>query len=275
MSEHIVIIHRWRDRQALYQDYIDHDAHRVSYVTTELGVAFRAGRAPRAVHVVPATDRVPDVLGAVGELTALYGRPTRRRRPQRGRSGHRGAGSGSTLGCGGQDTRRLARFRGQAGDGRRRLRRRHPGPAYARRPRRGGRPGLRRETRLAADRQAQERHGQQGRRPPRLGGGPAALRSPPPEPRLVPGVPRRRRVYHVDGLWTGDRLGPWRASRYVNTCVGFTKGDALGSGRGRRRRACCRRWSEFTAAVAGRSATSPGSSTTRCSSAPPSAAVPG
>ncbi|WP_261800851.1 hypothetical protein [Streptomyces sp. PBH53] len=36
-------------------------------------------------------------------------------------------------------------------------------------------------------------------------------------------------IVHIDGLWTGDRLGPWRASRYVNTCVDFTQGQALGS----------------------------------------------
>jgi len=39
-------------------------------------------------------------------------------------------------------------------------------------------------------------------------------------------------VLHVDGVWTGDRLGAWRASAYVGTCYGFgrgDRGDVLGS----------------------------------------------
>jgi len=33
----------------------------------------------------------------------------------------------------------------------------------------------------------------------------------------------------VDGYFDGTGLGPWRASRYVNTCLGFRGGDLLGS----------------------------------------------
>ncbi|MGY4915422.1 hypothetical protein ACWD9K_09365 [Streptomyces sp. 900116325] len=36
-------------------------------------------------------------------------------------------------------------------------------------------------------------------------------------------------MYHIDGLWSGSRLGPWRASRYVNFCADFTTGAVLGS----------------------------------------------
>jgi hypothetical protein len=36
-------------------------------------------------------------------------------------------------------------------------------------------------------------------------------------------------IYHVDGIYTGDGLGQWRASRYINTCLGFREGGFLGS----------------------------------------------
>ncbi len=38
-----------------------------------------------------------------------------------------------------------------------------------------------------------------------------------------------RQIYHVDGYFDGTGLGPYRASRYVNTCLGFRSGDVLGS----------------------------------------------
>lgn len=36
-------------------------------------------------------------------------------------------------------------------------------------------------------------------------------------------------VYHVDGLFGGLDLGPWRAARYLNTCLDFRQGSYLGS----------------------------------------------
>ncbi|GAA5079834.1 ATP-grasp domain-containing protein [Nocardia iowensis] len=37
-------------------------------------------------------------------------------------------------------------------------------------------------------------------------------------------------VGHVDGVWLGTELGPWRASRYLNTCLDFAAGGTrLGS----------------------------------------------
>jgi hypothetical protein len=55
-----------------------------------------------------------------------------------------------------------------------------------------------------------------------------ALAALPDEPRLVETYCADP-IFHIDGLWTGTELGPWRASRYLNTCVGFTAGDVLGS----------------------------------------------
>jgi biotin carboxylase len=36
-------------------------------------------------------------------------------------------------------------------------------------------------------------------------------------------------TYHVDGVFDGERLAVWRASRYVNDCLSFTTGAPLGS----------------------------------------------
>jgi hypothetical protein len=36
-------------------------------------------------------------------------------------------------------------------------------------------------------------------------------------------------VYHVDGIFLGDRLGPWRLSTYVGDCLAFRTGTPLGS----------------------------------------------
>ncbi|MEK8142202.1 hypothetical protein NKH18_05525 [Streptomyces sp. M10(2022)] len=98
----------------------------------------------------------------------------------------------------------------------------------SRTPRRGGRPGVRRTPRMAGRGQAAPGYRQPRCRTPRLRGGPAAAAHLAPEPRLVQGFCADP-VFHIDGLWTGEELGPWRASRYVNTCVDFTQGEALGS----------------------------------------------
>ncbi len=36
-------------------------------------------------------------------------------------------------------------------------------------------------------------------------------------------------VLHVDGIWDGTALAPWRASRYERTCYDYSRGSSLGS----------------------------------------------
>jgi hypothetical protein len=55
-----------------------------------------------------------------------------------------------------------------------------------------------------------------------------SLEMPPDRPMLVQAFSAHQ-IYHVDGVFDGERIGPWRASRYVNTCLGFRGGDMLGS----------------------------------------------
>lgn len=44
---HVVVIHRWRDRYAHYEAYLDHAGHSVSYVTTHVGLSGVRLRPPR------------------------------------------------------------------------------------------------------------------------------------------------------------------------------------------------------------------------------------
>lgn len=226
MTGHIVVLHRWRDSHALYEEYLDHTAHQVSYVTTELGLASVPPGAT-AIRVVPATDDATEVWQAVSALAAEHGPPDRVIALNEGDL-DTAAVIRELLGCAGQKVGDLARFRDKlvmvatvAGHG-------VPVPAFADAPDE------------AAVQAFADRHGWPVVVKPRKGTASrgvlvlesaadlASLRELAPEPRLVeafcPGD-----ILHIDGLWTGTELGPWRASRYLNTCVDFTHGEALGS----------------------------------------------
>ncbi|SEQ29724.1 ATP-grasp domain-containing protein [Streptomyces radiopugnans] len=226
MSGHIVVIHRWRDRHAHYEDYLDHRAHRVTYVTTETALDSVPVRAA-AVDVVPATDDPDAVWRAVSGLRARFGAPERVVALNEGDL-DTAALVRERLGCAGQTPGTLARFRDKLVMNRTVEGAGIPVPAFADAPDE------------AAVRAFADRHGWPVVVKPRRGTAsrgvvllesPAdlpSLRTLPPEPRLVQEFCADA-VFHIDGLWTGDGLGPWRASRYVNTCVDFTRGEALGS----------------------------------------------
>ncbi|MEE1754124.1 ATP-grasp domain-containing protein [Streptomyces sp. SP18CS02] len=226
MSGHIVVIHRWRDQHARYEDYLDHRTHRVTYVTTELAIGSVPGGAA-AARVVPATDDFDAVWRAVTELRTHFGVPARVVALNEGDL-DTAALVRERLGCEGQTPGPLARFRDKltmnevvAGAG-------IPAPAFADAPDEAA-------VLAFADQHGwpvvvKPRKGTASRGVMRLDS-PAdlpRLRALPPEPRLVQAFCPDT-IFHIDGLWTGDELGPWRASRYVNTCVDFTQGEALGS----------------------------------------------
>ncbi|WP_317619907.1 biotin carboxylase [Streptomyces sp. CBMA156] len=75
-SSHVVVVNRWGERYAEYAGYIDHRYHRVTYVSTEVGLASVPGSAA-GVAVVKATDDLPEVTAAVEDLVRRYGRPER------------------------------------------------------------------------------------------------------------------------------------------------------------------------------------------------------
>lgn len=75
MPDHYVILHRWVDEYAQYENYIDHHNSFVTYITT-----FHASRGvpptASAVQIVEATDDVDEVLRAAAILAQEFGAPT-------------------------------------------------------------------------------------------------------------------------------------------------------------------------------------------------------
>ncbi|WP_329148218.1 biotin carboxylase [Streptomyces sp. NBC_01456] len=226
MKDHLLVIHRWRDGYARYENYLDHEAYDVTYVTTNLGLpSVPAGAA--AVRMVPATDDFDGVWPAVAHLSARFGRPQRVLALNEGDL-DTAALVREKLGCAGQTPDRLARFRDKLTMNRVIAEAGIPAPAFADAP-----------DEAAVETFAQThgwpvvvkpRRGTASRGVVRLDSAAdlPLLRTLPPEPRLVQTYCADP-VLHIDGLWTGEALGPWRASRYVNTCVDFTEGEALGS----------------------------------------------
>lgn len=226
MTEHILVIHRWRDRHAHYEDYIDHGRATVTYVTTSLGRASVPDGAAAVVEVA-ATDDLALVGEAADGLVSRFGPPRRVVALNEGDL-DTAALLREHLRCVGQSPEELARFRDKltmaevvAGAG-------IPVPVFADAPDRGaveafgdahGWPLVVKPRRGTASRGVMVLSS-----PDDLG----VLAGLAPEPRLVQrycGDP----IFHIDGLWTGTELGPWRASRYLNTCVSFTTGAVLGS----------------------------------------------
>lgn len=75
-SSHVIVVNRWRERYAEYADYIDHRHHRVTYVSTEVGLA-AVPQSAAGVAVVKATDDLDEVAAAVEDLVRRHGDPVR------------------------------------------------------------------------------------------------------------------------------------------------------------------------------------------------------
>ncbi|SCY82783.1 ATP-grasp domain-containing protein [Streptomyces sp. 136MFCol5.1] len=223
---HILVVHRWRDEHALYENYIDHATHRVTYVTTELGWSSLPPAAAGVVEVT-ATDDFDQVSAAAATLTALFGAPDRVVALNEGDL-DTAAALRARLGLPGQPPQDLARFRDKL------VMYETVGAAGVRTPAFADAPDA------AAVRAFAETHGWPVIVKPRRGtagrgvlridspAGLSALDELPGEERLVQEFCADR-IYHIDGLWSGSHLGPWRASRYVNSCADFTTGAVLGS----------------------------------------------
>lgn len=75
MANHYLILNRWADEYAQYENYVDHANNFVTYITT---IHALPGVPPTAaaVQVVEATDDVTEVLRAAATLAQQYGSPT-------------------------------------------------------------------------------------------------------------------------------------------------------------------------------------------------------
>ncbi|MFE9170839.1 acetyl-CoA carboxylase biotin carboxylase subunit family protein [Streptomyces kebangsaanensis] len=228
---HMTVLHRWRDTHALYSDYIDHQANRVTYISTELGRASIPADAEAVVTVV-FTDDLPAVRAALTALAERFGTPQALVALNEGDL-DTAAVVREEFGIPGQTPDELAVFRDKllmcrvvaaAGlpvpksspapdpDAVREFGRTHGWPLIVK-PHRG--TASRGVVRLDAETDLDLYPG--------LAGDLAA------EPYLVQSYVDAP-ILHIDGLWEGDALGGWTASRYVGgTCADFTQGSWLGS----------------------------------------------
>lgn len=228
-SPHVLVIHRWRDRYALYADYIDHRAHRVTYVTTELGRE-SVPAAAAAVVTVPATDDLAAVCEAVTGLAERFGPPERLVALNEGDLDV-AAQVRERFGIAGQKPAELAVYRDKLVMCRRVAAAGLPVPAFAAAPdvgavrefgRAHGWPLIVKPRRGTASRGVIRLNGEDD-----LGLLEAAgvLDA---EPHLVQSFVDAP-ILHIDGLWAGNELGGWTASRYINSCADFAQGVFLGS----------------------------------------------
>ncbi|MFJ8673248.1 ATP-grasp domain-containing protein [Streptomyces sp. NPDC093589] len=227
MPEHVVIIHRWTDRYADYAAYLDHAAHRVSYLTTERAARHLPVEQAAAVRLVDSTENAKAVRAALDALVERLGPPTRIVALQetdldlaaelRGEFDLPGQRSADLLPL--RDKLLMAQALDAAGIA-------VPPTAAA--------PDHESVAAFAA------RHGRPVLVKPRRGTASAGIaRLDTPEAIAAYEFPRDaemlvqtwlpHQVLHVDGVFTGDGLGAWRASRYLNTCLEFTTGAVLGS----------------------------------------------
>lgn len=211
--QHVVVLHRWCDSYAVYEDYIDHAEHDVTYVATRVSAASVPERAAAVVAVDDITD-LDEVRAIVRGPVARFGPPAAVVALQEG------------------DLRVASHLREDYGcPGRRWSELRHFLDKHAMLDaaiRTGVAVPPAREVRRSAEiADFAAGHGWPLVAKPLEGrasagvfqlDGPddlAALPGELPEPILVQQrVPHR--VYHADGYFDGEALEPWRVARYVN-----------------------------------------------------------
>ena len=226
MTDHLIVIHRWSDGYADYACYVDHGTHHVSYITTRRAADGLPDGAA-AVAIVDSTEDGAQVRAAISSLIGEFGRPdaiialhevdldmAAQLRAELGVAGERLPG--------------LAPFRDKLVMARKLAAAGVPIPATRPAPDRAavrdfaavhGWPVLVKPVRGTASSGVTRFHS---------AGELAAYEFRPDLPMLVqPYLPHE--ILHVDGVVTEDGLGVWRASRYLNTCLEFTEGVALGS----------------------------------------------
>ncbi|WP_327693147.1 ATP-grasp domain-containing protein [Streptomyces sp. NBC_00459] len=228
MSKHVMILHQWTDRFAEYESYIDHASNTVTYIAAPWSLGSIPDTAA-AVKQIASTEDEPLLRGAVDELIAQYGVPDRIVALNESDL-DLAAVLREELGVPGQTPPELAPFRDKLVMAERLTEAGVAVPATAH----------------AVDHQVvrsfADEHGWPVLLKPVSGTSSigvtrldsaddlAAFVFPPDEILLIqPYLPYE--ILHVDGvsLGGGPGLGAWRASRYVNTCFGYTKGEPLGS----------------------------------------------
>ncbi|GGW59996.1 biotin carboxylase [Streptomyces caelestis] len=228
---HVMVLHRWRDTHALYADYIDHRTHRVTYISTETGRA-SIPEGAEAVVTVGLTDDLPAVRAVVTTLVEKYGVPQSLLALNEGDL-DTAALVREEFQITGQTPAELSVFRDKLLMCRTVAAAGLPVPEFAHAPdlatvrefgRTHGWPLICKPRRGTASRGVVRFDSEADLDAvPELAGELAA------EPFLVQAYVDAP-ILHIDGLWEGDALGSWTASRYVGgTCADFTQGNWLGS----------------------------------------------
>ncbi|MEU2505257.1 biotin carboxylase [Streptomyces sp. NPDC007863] len=222
---HIVVINRWRERYARYAEYLDHTTHHVSYISTEVGLPSVPEEAGDVV-TVERTDDLEAVRAAVRVLAVRHGRPERIVALKEDDL-LIAAALREEWDCPGQRTAQLAKFRDKY------LMASAVAEAGLELPEfelatdeatvldfagRYGWPVIVKPVMGSSSEGVAKLDGPEELASLRLDDGPMMVQ------RFHPGL-----IYHVDGVFTGEEIRHVRASRYVNTCLGFRAGDFLGS----------------------------------------------
>ncbi|MFZ2529749.1 MAG: hypothetical protein WAX14_19175 [Rhodococcus sp. (in: high G+C Gram-positive bacteria)] len=226
MTAHIVIINRWQAPYADYESYIDHARHHVSYVTTDIG----SGGVPAvaaATALVAATDNLDEVRAAVAALECRFG-PPRAIVALKEDDLLTAAQLTAERGLPGRTPDQLSVFRDKLAMAR---------AVHA--------AGLNLPDFAAADSAGTvvefgDEHGWPVVVKPTLGSSSEGVLvfatreavdpqwRPDPAGSLVQAWVDGR-LFHVDGLFDGRAIGPWRASRYLGTPLEFRQGHWIGS----------------------------------------------
>lgn len=222
---HVVVVNRWREHYALYDEYFDHRRSAVSYISTAVGTAsVPAGAA--AVEIVDATDDLESVRAAAQRLARRFGDPDAVLALKEDDL-LVGAALRKEWGCPGPTIAELLPFRDKA--------------VMCTEIQAAGLdvPAFAPVWRSSDIEQFANTHGWPVVVKPRMGsssagvhrvGGPEDLDAMRfvGEPMLVQefcDLP----TYHVDGLFDGRKCLMWRVSRYTSDCLSFRDGRALGS----------------------------------------------
>ncbi|MEV5650253.1 hypothetical protein AB0L57_18555 [Nocardia sp. NPDC052254] len=225
MKPHVLILHRWRDFFATYDTYLDHSEYSVTYICSPAG---RNSVPPAAagIRVVDLSDAAT-TIDAADQLVADFGRPSHIVALNE-MDLYRAAELRVRFDTPGDRPERTAVFRDKL-------------TMYRTVAAHGiALPDFAEAVQPSDITDFATRHGWPVITKPRVGqlsygfqrfDEPGQLPDPGAawdEPTLVQAFCSDP-VIHIDGVWTGATLGPWRPSRYINTCAEFTDGGVLGS----------------------------------------------
>ncbi|GGM41596.1 hypothetical protein GCM10012275_10710 [Longimycelium tulufanense] len=221
---HVIVVHPWQDRYAHYTSYLDHSARPVTYVTTEVGQKGVPVEAAAVVVLGETTDQEA-LDSAVSDLVRKFGNPegivalkeadlpaVSRLRAQYGAPGARPEELSRFL-----DKYEMLQAVSALGLPLPKFSLAHSTNEVLAFAEDAGWPLITKKLSGSASQGVSQLDGPEDLHRVRLDG-PMVLQEY-----------RQHPIIHVDGFCSGDRLGPWRASRYIGTCLAFTTGDPLGS----------------------------------------------